>query len=424
MTFNDFAFHANILQSLQELGYQTPTPIQVQAMPFALQGRDVLGCAQTGTGKTAAFALPIIQQIINKPIDSKAIQALILAPTRELALQIQENIAEYTKHTKIKSVCIFGGVPQKPQVDALKNKPAILVATPGRLIDLQSQGYIKLNDIQYFVLDEADRMLDMGFLQDIKRLMLMLPHQRQTLFFSATIAPAILSLAKTILTNPASVQVSNVSSTATTIKQQVYFVDKKHKSEILYTILKKYNRKSTIVFTKTKHGANRLAENISKQGIFADAFHSNKSQVARQKALDRFKKKEMLVLVATDIASRGIDIDDVGLVVNYDIPDVSESYVHRIGRSGRAEKSGLAIALVEEEDLGNWDAILKLIKQDIEVIKDHPYPIKSTRPEIKAQQQHTLREKKAKPKKRNNKQKGNRGGRGNAKAGNKPSNAE
>ncbi len=427
MSFDDLHLIPPILNALKTEGYTNPTPIQQQAIPIILKGKDLLGCAQTGTGKTAAFAIPILQLLHenNKgPKDVKRIRALILTPTRELAIQIKESFDAYGKNTNIKNTVIFGGVPQGKQTEILKKGVEILVATPGRLLDLIQQRFVKLNDIEYFVLDEADRMLDMGFIHDIKRVLTLLPEKRQSLFFSATMAPAIVKLANSILHHPASVSVTPVSSTANTIQQSVCFVDKKNKNALLIHVLKEKSVRSALVFTRTKQGANKVAKYLTEKGITAEAIHGNKSQSARQTALQNFKNGTTRVLVATDLASRGIDVDDLSHVINFDIPNISETYVHRIGRTGRAGANGISISFCDDEEREFLMDIEKLIAKSIPVIKDHPYPMTNARPEQKINIQHKLREKQSNKPKHKAGQSRNRGGRGNAKTGAKPNNQE
>ncbi len=329
-----------------------PTPIQEQAIPVALSGRDLLGIAQTGTGKTAAFAIPVIQKL-NQPQpkgQKREIKALVLTPTRELAIQIDECFSEYSRYTDLRHTVIFGGVNQNPQVDKLKKGIDILIATPGRLLDLIAQKHITLNHISHFILDEADRMLDMGFIHDIKRLLPMLPKRRQTLFFSATMPSEIANLSKSILYNPVKVEVTPVSSAVDTIEQHLYFVEKPEKGDLLLSILKKEQDKSVLVFSRTKHGADKIARVLNKKGIGCEAIHGNKTQVARQRALTNFKSGKTRVIIATDIAARGIDVVNLEMVINYDMPDVAETYVHRIGRTGRAGKSGTALSFCSQEE--------------------------------------------------------------------------
>ncbi len=377
MTFDKMGLIDPLQLALQQEGYTIPTPIQAQAIPHLLEGRDLLGCAQTGTGKTAAFALPILQHLHNHPLPQqgrKPIRALILTPTRELAIQIEESLRAYGRHLPLKHLVIFGGVGQQPQVNALQRGVDILVATPGRLLDLMQQGYVSLQNIEVFVLDEADRMLDMGFVHDVKRIIVRLPAKRQTLFFSATMPPDIQQLANSILTNPVKVEVTPVSSTAETIQQHIYYVSKNDKRLLLVHLLQKNTDiKSVLVFTRTKHGADRVVKDLMKAGETAAAIHGNKSQNARQLALQNFKKGAIRVLVATDIAARGIDIDDLGFVINYELPNIPETYVHRIGRTGRAGASGIAFSFCEAEERVFLKDIQKLIGRQIPVIHEHPF---------------------------------------------------
>lgn len=375
MSFEQLAIAAPILKALAEQGYSEPTPIQEQSIPVILQQKDVLGCARTGTGKTAAFAIPVIQLLAAEKAaqPTKGIRALVLTPTRELALQIQESFEAYGKHTGIRQVVIFGGVSQQAQVSELRRGTDVLVATPGRLIDLMQQGIINIGNIKILVLDEADRMLDMGFIHDVKKVIAKTPAQKQTLFFSATMAPEIRKLADTILRNPVAVQVTPVASTAETVEQSLYFVDKKNKNPLLVHILQDENIKASIVFSRTKHGANKIAKALENAGIRAEAIHGNKSQSARQRALQLLKEREIRVLVATDIAARGIDVDELSHVINYDLPNVPETYVHRIGRTGRAGASGLAISFCDHEEKEFLRDIQKLIKKSVPVVEDHPF---------------------------------------------------
>lgn len=383
MTFNELNLIDPIARAIREEGYEIPTPVQAEAIPEVLKGHDLLGCAQTGTGKTAAFAIPILQLLYNQKSDRsrrRPIKSLIVTPTRELAIQIGESISNYGRHTGLSSTVIFGGVNQHSQVNALKNGVDILVATPGRLLDLMNQKLVSIREIEIFVLDEADRMLDMGFIHDVKRLLAVLPPKRQSLFFSATMPPAIVKLANTILRNPVKVEVTPASSTAETIKQYVYFVDKSNKISLLQEVLKNKGIKSALVFTRTKHGADKVVRVLKKSGIAAEAIHGNKSQNARQKALSNFKEQTTRVLVATDIAARGIDVDNLEYVINYDLPNVPESYVHRIGRTGRAGADGTAYAFCDREEQAFLKDIEKLIKRKIEVVEDHPFPLGSAEP--------------------------------------------
>lgn len=352
MTFKELQISEPILKALKNKNYENPTPIQAQAIPVALEGRDLLGIAQTGTGKTAAFAIPIIQQLSQAKAGNRKreVCALILTPTRELAIQIDECFTDYAKHTGLRNTVIFGGVNQRPQVEKLKQGTDILIATPGRLLDLIAQKHISLAHINHFVLDEADRMLDMGFIHDIKRLLPLLPKKKQTLFFSATMPVAIASLSKSILHNPAKVEVAPVSSAAETVEQHLYFVEKPQKSDLLITLLNQQNDKSVLVFSRTKHGADKIARILNKNGIGCEAIHGNKAQAARQRALTNFKSGKTRVIIATDIAARGIDIANLELVINYDLPDVAETYVHRIGRTGRAGQSGTALTFCSQEE--------------------------------------------------------------------------
>ena len=351
MSFNEMKLINPILKAVTEAGFEKPSPIQEKTIPLLLEGRDLLGCAQTGTGKTAAFALPILQSLSKSK--SKNIRAMILTPTRELAIQINENIEKYSKYTSIRTGVIFGGVGQRPQVEMLRNGVDILVATPGRLNDLINQGHIKLNKIEIFVLDEADRMLDMGFVKDIKKIVKQLPSKRQTLLFSATMPKEIEKLAFEMLKNPATVKVAPVTNTIDKISQGVYFVDKKNKNLLLSHLLKKTKIKNAIVFTNTKYGADRVVKALEKDGIKALAIHGGKGQNARQTALKSFKEGKIKVLVATDIAARGIDISGLSHVFNYDLPEVPETYIHRIGRTGRAGQDGIALNFCNIDDLQN-----------------------------------------------------------------------
>lgn len=377
MSFEQLRLVEPLLKALEHEGYTNPTPIQQQAIPFVLDKKDLLGCAQTGTGKTAAFAIPLLQLMHEDQQASRKgprnIKALILTPTRELAIQIQESFAAYGRFLDLKSLVIFGGVSQHPQTEALKKGVDILIATPGRLLDLISQNYITLRDIKYFILDEADRMLDMGFVHDVKRVIIKLPEQRQTLFFSATMPPEIQTLANAILRNPAKVEVTPVSSTAETITQSMYFVNKSDKRNLLLHILKDRSIRTVLVFTRTKHGADKVVKDLNKAEITAEAIHGNKSQNARQRALSNFKSQQTRVLVATDIAARGIDIDELTHVINYELPNVPETYVHRIGRTGRAGAKGMAISFCEGEEKAFLKDILKLIARDIPVVTEHPF---------------------------------------------------
>ncbi len=377
MTFENLNLIEPVLKALKSEGYTTPTPIQEQSIPILLQKKDLLGCAQTGTGKTAAFAIPIIQMLYqNKQQGNvgRGIKALILTPTRELAIQIDESFAAYGKFTGLRHLVIFGGVSQQMQTNALRNGIDVLIATPGRLLDLMNQGFISLQQLQFFVLDEADRMLDMGFIHDIKKIITKIPEKRQTLFFSATMPPEISKLANTILKNPEHVEVTPISSTAEKVEQGLYYVNKNDKRSLLIHLLKNKSISSALVFTRTKHGADKVAKELNKADIKTDAIHGNKSQNARQRALNNFKNGQIRVLVATDIAARGIDVDDLSHVINFELPNIPETYVHRIGRTGRAGASGIALSFCDgEEEREYLRDINKLITQTIPVIKDHPF---------------------------------------------------
>lgn len=376
MSFNDLRLIKPLVLALDKKGYTHPTPIQQQSIPHILEGKDLFGCAQTGTGKTAAFALPVLQLLSQKKLGNpsrKGIKALILAPTRELALQISQNISDYGNNLGISHTTIFGGVGQKAQTMALQRGVDILVATPGRLLDLMNQGFVKLNNIEHFILDEADRMLDMGFINDLRKVIAKLPPKKQTLFFSATVAPDIMKLAHTLLVNPVNVSVTPVSSTAELIHQSVYFVNKENKRSLLNHLLLDSAIHNALVFTRTKHGADKVVKELNKTGIKAEAIHGNKSQSARERALKGFKNNQIRVLVATDIASRGIDIDKLSHVINFEIPEQAETYVHRIGRTGRAGASGKALSFCAKEEMSYLKDIQKLTKKNIEVVNKHPF---------------------------------------------------
>ena len=384
MSFIDLKLIEPLLKAVKEEGYTTPTPIQAQAIPIILSRKDLLGCAQTGTGKTAAFAIPMLQLLCEDasritPDTSlrahRPIKALILTPTRELAIQIADSFSAYGRYTGMEHLVIFGGVPQQPQVQALRKGIDILVATPGRLLDLIDQRHIQLKDIAYFVLDEADRMLDMGFVHDVKKIIAKLPQKRQTLFFSATMPPEAQKLSASILVNPSKVEVTPVSSTAETIQQSMYFVDKKDKRSLLLHVLKTQSIPTALVFTRTKHGADKVAQGLSRAGIRAEAIHGNKSQNARQRALLNFKSRQTRILVATDIVARGIDIDELTHVINFELPNVPETYVHRIGRTGRAGASGIALSFCDAEEKEYLRDIEKLIGLKVPVVTDHPHPL-------------------------------------------------
>ena len=383
MLFEDLSLSKSIQKAVFEIGYLEPTPIQQQAIPLVLQGRDLIGCAQTGTGKTAAFAIPIIHQlhrIVGSSKKTKQIRCLVVTPTRELAVQIGQNFDQYAKYTNLTQLTIFGGVSQVSQVDVLRKGVDILIATPGRLLDLNNQGYIDLDNLHVLVLDEADQMLDMGFVNDVKKIVKLTPNNRQTLLFSATMPIAIRELAEMFLKNPETVSVSPVSSTAENVEQRVYFVDKTEKRNLLYHLIKNDNLSDVLVFSRTKHGADNVVKALRKNGIAAEAIHGDKSQNARQRVLDAFKNKEVGVLVATDIAARGIDIDQLPFVINFDLPNIPETYVHRIGRTGRAGNGGIAISFCSNDEHGYWKDIQKLIKVDVTTVTDHPYPWHSGSP--------------------------------------------
>lgn len=362
-------------RALSATGYTTPTPIQQKAIPHLLEGRDLLGCAQTGTGKTAAFALPILQQMANdrRRLQPRQARTLILTPTRELAIQILESFKTYGKFLNLRYAVIFGGVGQGAQVSALRNGVDVLIATPGRLLDLIDQRHLSLRNIEIFVLDEADRMLDMGFVNDIRKVIAMLPHERQNLFFSATMPKDIKQLADSMLTNPVIVEVNPVSSTAERIEQSLMYVERKRKGDLLRHVLRNPSFKRVIVFTRTKHGANRVSENLEKNGIRSAAIHGNKSQGARQRALEDFRSGRIRVLVATDVAARGIDIDGISHVINFEIPNIAESYVHRIGRTARAGAEGIALSFCDAEERAFIRDIEKITGQQIPVDTDHPF---------------------------------------------------
>lgn len=373
--FSDMPLLPVIQAAIKKAGYETPTPIQEQAIPHLLEGKDLLGCAQTGTGKTAAFALPIIQRIVESRyrVSPRQVNCLILTPTRELALQIYENFKTYSAGTPLSCAVVYGGVGINPQIQAVRDGVDVLIATPGRLLDLLGQKKLSLGQVKTFVLDEADRMLDMGFIHDIKKVLFLLPHQRQTLFFSATMPPEISKLASTMLKNPVHIAVNPVSSTAERVEQYVMYVEQSKKRDLLRHLLADPKFFKVIVFTRTKHGANRVADVLSKNRIPAEAIHGNKSQNARQRALENFKNDKIQVLIATDIAARGIDIDAITHVINYEVPNVAENYVHRIGRTARAGLGGIAISFCDVEEKAFIRDIEKTIGQKIEVLRDHPY---------------------------------------------------
>lgn len=412
MTFQDLNLSAPLLRALETEGYTTPTPIQQQAIPVVLQKRDLLGCAQTGTGKTAAFAIPMLQLLDADKWDGKGykhIRALVLTPTRELAVQIHESFNAYGKHTGLKCDVIFGGVSQHSQVLSLRNGTDILVATPGRLLDLMNQGHVYLSHLQFFVLDEADRMLDMGFIRDIHKIIRELPEERQTLFFSATMPPEIAKLANNLLHEPVRVEVTPVSSTVEKIEQFIYFVDKNNKSPLLVHLLKTANIARTVIFTRTKHGADKITKYLKQADIRADALHGDKSQEQRQRALYNFKSGKLRVLVATDIAARGIDIDDITHVINYDLPNVPETYVHRIGRTGRAGNDGIALSFCDREERVFLRDINKLTNQSIPVVEEHPFKVVfNQQPQRQGGQQQRRNPNHGNGQRRNNNYNGNR----------------
>jgi ATP-dependent RNA helicase RhlE len=388
MLFEDLSLSKSIQKAVHEEGYIHPTPIQEQSIPIVLSGRDLIGCAQTGTGKTAAFAIPIIHQlhrIVGSSKKAKEIRALIVTPTRELAVQIGQNFDTYAKYTNLTQITLFGGVSQVPQVDTLKKGVDVVIATPGRLLDLHKQGFINFDHLHTLVLDEADQMLDMGFINDVKKIVKLTPKNRQTLLFSATMPIAIRELAEMFLTDPAKVEVSPVSSTAEKIEQHIYFVEKTEKRNLLYHLIKNEKLSDVLVFSRTKHGADNVVKALRKNNIAAEAIHGDKSQNARQRVLEAFKNKEVGVLVATDIAARGIDIDQLPFVINFDLPNIPETYVHRIGRTGRAGNGGMAISFCSKDEEPYWKDIQKLIKVDVKTISDHPYPWHSGSPDAIAE---------------------------------------
>ena len=401
MTFQDLNLLKNIQHALSDEGYTEPTPIQAQAIPIIIDGTDLVGCAQTGTGKTAAFAIPILNNLhrmVGSTSKSKVIRALVVTPTRELAIQIGESFETYGRYTNMRQITIFGGVSQVPQVEQLKKGVDVLIATPGRLLDLHKQGFVNFDNLHTLVLDEADQMLDMGFINDVKKIIKLTPNNRQTLLFSATMPISIRELADTFLNKPRFVSVTPVSSTAETVEQKVYFVNKEDKRKLLYHLIRNENLNNLLVFTRTKHGADNVVKNLKKQGVNAEAIHGNKSQGARQRVLEGFKNNEISVLVATDIAARGIDIENLPFVINFDLPNISESYVHRIGRTGRAGNEGIAISFCSQDEEAFLKDIIKLTKVNIKTIKDHPYPWRElTAEEIEAK----------KPDRRNQKKTGN-----------------
>lgn len=379
MQFTDLALHRSILEAIKEKGYETPTEIQQQAIPEILKGNDIVGCAQTGTGKTAAFAIPIldiIHPIVGSAKKRKFIRSVVVTPTRELAMQIQENFDEYGKYLNTRTLVLYGGVNQNPQVDALKEGVDIVITTPGRFLDLYKQGFISLDQMHHLVLDEADLMLDMGFINDVKKIAKLAPENRQTLLFSATMPFEIRVLADSFLKNPKYVIVDPVTSTSSNIKQSVYFVEKEDKKKLLAHIINEDNIEQAIVFVRTKHGADNVVKSLAKQNITAVAIHGDKSQSARIKALEQFKNKDVKFLIATDIAARGIDIEQLPIVINYDLPNVPETYIHRIGRTGRAQNDGKSISFCGKDEKTYWQDILKLTQAKIKEVGNHPFPWK------------------------------------------------
>ena len=389
MQFESLNIIEPILKAVKEEGYTIPTPIQAESIPIILRGTDLIGSAQTGTGKTAAFAIPILQLLsANKIYDRKRkIRSLIVTPTRELAIQIGESFDAYGRHTGLTNTVIFGGVNQNPQTNTLLRGVDIVIATPGRLLDLINQGFMNLRDVEILVLDEADRMLDMGFIHDVKRIIALVPKKRQSLFFSATMPAEIVKLAATILSNPSRVSVTPVSSTVDIINQYIYFVDKGNKPSLLVNILKDQDIKTALVFTRTKHGADKVVKILLKNNITAEAIHGNKAQNARQRALNNFKAQTTRVLVATDIAARGIDVDDLEYVINFEMSNIAETYVHRIGRTGRAGAKGTAYSFCDAEEKEFLRDVEKLINKRIPVIDNHPFPLMDHNPVKEKKQQ-------------------------------------
>ncbi len=410
MTFKDLGIIEPILKALSVEGYTHPTPIQEQSIPILLKGTDLLGCAQTGTGKTAAFAIPILQLLYQNRQHNKArkIKSLIVTPTRELAIQIADSFSAYGKYTGLRNTVIFGGVKQGKQTQTLSRGVDILIATPGRLLDLMNQGFISLRDVEFAVLDEADQMLDMGFIHDIRKIIAKLPSDRQSLFFSATMPRDIVDLSRKILGDFERVSVKPQQATAEKVEQGVYFVSKNNKSKLLVHILQKDPKSSVLVFSRTKHGANKIVKTLGKAGIKSDAIHGNKSQTARQRALSDFKSGDTNVLIATDIAARGIDVDDLSLVVNYDLPNVPETYVHRIGRTGRASASGIALSFCDPEEKPYLRDIQKLIKQTIPLMPELQFvdEVVEDNPKSEPKQQHHQQQRSAN--RNNNNQQSNR----------------
>jgi len=376
MTFKDLKLEPPILKALEKQGYSQPTPIQEQAIPILLKGNDLLGVAQTGTGKTAAFGIPILNHLLKEKSSGQGrrkIKALVVTPTRELAIQIAENFTAYSQFTPLRNTVIFGGVKQSKQVASLQQGVDILVATPGRLLDLMNQGYITFRDLKYVVLDEADQMLDMGFIHDVKKIIAKLPPNRQSLFFSATMPKTIVALSQKMLGDFERVTIKPQQATAEKVEQGVYYVSKNNKPKLLIHLLEQRPQDSVLVFSRTKHGANKIVKILDKAKIKSAAIHGNKSQAQRQKALGEFKDGSLKVLIATDIAARGIDVDDLALVINYDLPNVSETYVHRIGRTGRASASGIALSFCMGDERPYLKDIEKLIKQQVPRMGEHPF---------------------------------------------------
>lgn len=411
MTFQDLNLLQNIQHALSDEGYTTPTPIQQQAIPIILEGNDLVGCAQTGTGKTAAFAIPILNllhRIVGSAQKRKNIRALVVTPTRELAIQIGESFETYGRYTNIRQLTIFGGVSQVPQVDQLKKGVDVLIVTPGRLLDLHKQGFIDLDHLHTLVLDEADQMLDMGFINDVKKIIKLTPDNRQTLLFSATMPIAIRELADSFLTNPKYVSVTPISSTAETVEQHIYFVNKEDKRKLLYHLIRNEGLKQLLVFSRTKHGADNVVKALKKNGVNAEAIHGDKSQSARQRVLEAFKKNEISVLVATDIAARGIDIESLPYVLNFDLPNIPETYVHRIGRTGRAGNGGISISFCGKDEEVYWKDIQKLVKVNVKTIKDHPYPWNDVEPVIEPEKKDYRNTKKVTPSRKSDASKKNK----------------
>ena len=411
MTFQDLNLLQNIQHALSDEGYTTPTPIQQQAIPIILEGNDLVGCAQTGTGKTAAFAIPILNllhRIVGSAQKRKNIRALVVTPTRELAIQIGESFETYGRYTNIRQLTIFGGVSQVSQVDQLKKGVDVLIVTPGRLLDLHKQGFIDLDHLHTLVLDEADQMLDMGFINDVKKIIKLTPDNRQTLLFSATMPIAIRELADSFLTKPKYVSVTPISSTAETVEQHIYFVNKEDKRKLLYHLIRNEGLKQLLVFSRTKHGADNVVKALKKNGVNAEAIHGDKSQSARQRVLEAFKKNEISVLVATDIAARGIDIESLPYVLNFDLPNIPETYVHRIGRTGRAGNGGISISFCGKDEEVYWKDIQKLVKVNVKTIKDHPYPWNDVEEVIEPEKKDYRNTKKATPSRKSDASKKNK----------------